>query len=193
MSEAAEAIPFQQLGEAFVVANPGPELSRKLEGFYSDTRRQLGGRALVLASDNHLRVFREPIPEDFKKYVPDVVTPKDLSAMQSNLRRRGPIHPIVDNHVGVEPERDKNGKIAEQPGIVLRFNILVDKLTAQALRSTWLINSDQAIPMHIAIPRHHMRMGSELLEARDDLLEALKDTSPLTVEGLHLSSPNVRI
>jgi hypothetical protein len=193
MSEAAEAIPFQQLGETFVVANPEAEFNRKLESFYSDTRRQLGGRALALTSDSRLRVFREELSEEFKRYNPDTITMKELSALQTNLRRRGLIYPVVYITVGVEPERDKNGKIAEQPGIVLRFNILVDKLTAQALRSTWLINSDQAIPMHIAIPRHHMRMGSELLEARDDLLEALKDTSPLTVEGLHLSSPNVRI
>lgn len=193
MSEVVEPTQFQQLGEAFVIANPGHEFSRKLERFYSDTRRQLGGRALVLASDNYLRVFRDPIPEDFKKYMPDVVTQKDLSAMQSNLRRRGPIHPVVDDHVGVEPERDRNGEVRERPGIVLRFNILIDKLTAQALRSTWLINSDQAIPMHITVPRDHMRLGTDLLEAKDELSEALKGTPPLTVEGLHLSSPNVRI
>lgn len=193
MSEAVEQHPFRQLGKAFVVASPGQEFSRNLERFYSDTRRQLGGRALVLTSDRHLRVFGDPLTPEFKMHNPDSITPKELSAMQSNLRRRGVIRPIVDEQVGVEPERNANGEIGELPGIVLRFNILVDKLTAQALRSSWLVDNDLAISMHMKIPRQHLRLGSELLEARDDLLKALRGTPPLSVDNLDLSSRDMRI
>lgn len=193
MSEAVELHSFRQLGEAFVVAVPGREFGEKLERFYDDTRRQLGSRALVLTSNRHLRVFTDPLTPEFKARNPDSVTPKELSAMQSNLRRRGPIHPIVDEEVGVVPERDAKGEIVEHPGIELRFNILVDKLTAQALRSSWLVDNNLAIPMHINIPRQHLRMGSELLEARDDLLAALRRTTPLGVENLRLSQRNIRI
>lgn len=193
MSEAVETNPYYQIGDAFVIAKPDVAFSDKLEKFYSDTRRQLGGRALTLVSDSHLRVFREPLTTEFKAENPDIITPKELSAMQSNLRRRGPIRPIVDEKVGIEPERDKNGEVSEQPGIVLRFNVLVDKLTAQALRSSWLVDSELAIAMHLTVPREHLRMGTELLEARDELLTALRGKSPLTVENLHLSSPNVHI
>ncbi|GEM_PF-2739533 len=193
MSEALEN-PFRQIGEAFVVARPDSRFSAKLERFYNDiSLRQLGGRALELVSDRRLRIYSDPISDETIDKYPDMTSLKRVSAMESELRRRGQIRPKVLPNVGVAPDIKTRGNTKEKPGLKLHFGIAIDSLTALALQRSVLLNRDGTLPVHLTIARQDMRLGHELPRIRDELLEALDGTPPLTVEGIHLTTPNLRI
>lgn len=190
MSEAVDTNSFHQLGEAFVVARPDVRFGDKLEKFYNDiSLRQLGGRALDLYSDRRLRVFSDPVSDETMEMYSDMTNLKRLSAMQTDLLRRGRPHPPVLPDVRIAPDTRARGDTKEKPGIKLHFNVAIDNLTALALQYLF-VNSDGTLPLHLTIARADMRLGNELPHIRDELLEALHGTPPLTVEGLHI--PPVR-
>lgn len=194
MSEAVENNPFRQVGEAFIVARPDRRFSAQLERFYNDiSLRQLGGRALELVSDRRLRIFSDPISDETFDTYPDMTSLKRVSAMESDLRRRGQIHPPVLRDVRVAPDYKSVTDKKEKPGLKLHFGVAIDSLTAMALQRSVLLNADGTLPVHLTISRQDMRIGHELPQIRDDLLEALDGTPPLTVENLHITTPNIRI
>jgi len=186
--------PFRQIGEAFVVARPDRRFGDKLERFYNDiSLRQLGGRALELVSDRRLRIFSDPISDEILDTYPDRTSLKRVSAMESDLRRRGQIRPPVLRDVRVAPDYKSLTNKNEKPGLKLHFGVAIDSLTALALQRSALLNPDGTLPVHLTIARQDMRLGHELPKIRDDLLEALDGTPPLSVESVHLTTPNIRI
>lgn len=189
MTEAREHIPPEYAGDARIKVHPGPELNQALERFMSlEHLRRLGGRAIDLVSEGRLGVFSRPIDEDLE-WRRTGVSKAELVALSRNLKdRQRSIKPAISPHVYIDKYVPPKEHAEEGPGIDFRFRILIDQLTERVLANTVLLDPiDNGLYVHLSIRRPNLRLGRDLPDARDDLLELLRH-SPQQVQSIYIDS-----
>lgn len=194
MTEADSSLPnYEYLGKARLLAHPGPELSQALQEFINPERlRDLGGKVLELKSEQHLILMHgaREMPDNVRR---KTVTKAELSSLSHEIaRRQQTIHPWVSPEVVVHQLPAPETRKHEGRGISLRFKVQVDELTKRALRTTALLDPDDGeLYMRFKLHRPDMRLGGDLLAARDALVRHLRRPIPEPLDSLYMHTPDM--
>jgi hypothetical protein len=169
---------------------PSPEFSHILEKFYSsDAIHRLGGKALELVNTNVLSVYNRPDTEFYTRR--SRISLQELREIEAALASRVKNVPVEPTAYASKllPLEDRQ---TEKPGLDLGFTIAIDQLTARALAGTVLLEHDDTFQVHFRINGEDLTTGSELLNARDTLVAALRAPTPQFVESAHIITHNLR-
>lgn len=174
------------LDEAVAKVRPSAEFSELLEGFYSPTARQaLGGKALELVNPNKLGVFNRPDGEFYIRR--SNISISELTAINRTLIERMRSVPVLPDAKIMAPERHPG----KRPDLDLRFSLAIDELTRRALGDTVLIENDGSFQVSFRVRGVDLAGGTELLAARDNLVQVLRQTPPQKVEFGHIHTDNL--
>lgn len=195
MTEARELNPPHFVGEARIKVHPGPELTQALERFMNPGHiRSLGGRAVELVSERRLPVYDKPFEHELANVPPPGLSKGELAMLTMRLKQRqDTIKPTVSPHVQTRSYEPPKHREEEGAGLDIRFKIVIDELTQRLLANTVLLDPrDKGLYAHLLIRRPHMQLGEGLPQARDNMLEVLRQ-KPQQVDSMYIASDVLKL
>ncbi len=163
-------------------------LNERLVAFHNQAfAATLGRGALFLYSEQSIRYAEERYRQNEYGYIPDVAGLQEVDDLQHHLKHRS------TGQRRVAPYAEFKRLPEKESGMLVRMSVVIDELTARVLRGTVFLEDDRTVKVGLQIPARHLEAGTHLLEARDDLMEALETGSPvLAVDSLDLISRQQR-
>lgn len=184
MSEATEPLqsPSPWISVAQLRFTPDAELHQLLRAMYKPDQNEESQslQRLFLYSDESIQSQRTS-PSSLM-YGAKSQTAAQLAKVQRDLKTRVDKPHFLAKRMQMERIENKH------PGTLLRLDVVLDELTAAAIRGVLTIQPDLSVRSHHFIDRHHITGRDEFLRACRSLYERLADeqAAPLTVRKTEL-------
>lgn len=159
-------------------------LRERLQGFFNQPAVTAMGRgALFLYSEKSMRYTEEAHRLVDFDGMSDVTGLQEVDDLQNNLRHRS------GGQRRLAPEVEFK-RLPDEDGMLMRMGVVIDELTARALRGTVFMEDDRTVRVGLRISDTQLDRGRHLIEARDRLEDALHTRQPvLAVDSLDLVTP----
>ncbi len=181
MSEARQAsdrVPNALPSVAQLKFVPDSRLTKYLEAFYRPDE-QPGLQRLFLYSDES--IDNAPGPASLMRGATSSI-PQQMARMERELQQRSNKPRVLAKRLQIERAGQPD------PGIHLKMDVILDELTAAAVRGLMVVRPDYSIGAHHHVARDKVTSRDEYLKACKHLYEALlNDEAPrLRVESIEL-------